>query len=172
MLGTLLQTQSGGGSSATWIILVILLVALVAMYIVSSIKRKKYNQETIAMLDALKPGDKVKTYSGIYGTVVSIRETTDGKVITLETGDDKNKSFVTIDSSVIYCLDKKQDVVYDANGDIIEPKDDEDESKDKKKEATTEETAEDDSTTETEDESKDETEEETQKVKQSKKKDD
>ncbi len=124
MLSTLLQTQGGNGGASTWIILIVLLVVLVVMYIFSYIKRKKYNQEAIAMIDALKPGDKVKTYSGIYGTIVSIRETTDGKVVTLETGDDKHVSYVTVDTSVIYCMDKKQDVVRDANGEIIEPKDD------------------------------------------------
>lgn len=123
MLGTLLQT-TGGGNSSTWIILVVLLVVLVVMYIFSYIKRKKYNQEAVAMIEALKPGDKVKTYSGIYGTIVSIRETTDGKIVTLETGDDKHKSFVTVDTSVIYCLDKKQDIVYDAKGEVVEPSSD------------------------------------------------
>lgn len=124
MLSTLLQTQGGNGGASTWIILIVLLVVLVVMYIFSYIKRKKYNQEAIAMIDALKPGDKVKTYSGIYGTIVSIRETTDGKVVTLETGDGKHVSYVTVDTSVIYCIDKKQDIVRDANGEIIEPKDD------------------------------------------------
>lgn len=122
MVSTLLQNQ-GGGNAATWIILVVLLAILVVMYIFSAIRRKKYNQEVVAMLDALKPGDKIKTYSGIYGTIVSIRETTDGKVVTLETGDEKHKSYTTVDASVIYCLDKKQDVVYDAEGNIVEPAD-------------------------------------------------
>ena len=131
MLSTLLQTQGGNGGASTWIILIVLLVVLVVMYVFSYIKRKKYNQEAIAMIDALKPGDKVKTYSGIYGTIVSIRETTDGKVVTLETGDGKHVSYVTVDTSVIYCLDKKQDVVRDANGEIVEPKDDDAESETK-----------------------------------------
>ena len=174
MLSTLLQAQGGGGSSSTWIIMIVLLVVLVVMYIFSYIKRKKYNQETVAMIEALKPGDKVKTYSGIYGTIVSIRETTDGKVITIETGDDKNKSFVTIDSSVIYCMDKKQDVVYDANGDVIEPADDEADAKSKGKakakeatpvEAVAEETTEDSETVEAD------AEDETQQDKKSQKSD-
>jgi len=126
MLSTLLEKQGGQGSLSTWIILGVLLVILVVMYVFSFIRRKKYNQEAIAMIDSLKPGDKVKTYSGIYGTIVSIRETTDGKVVTLETGDARHSSYVTVDTSVIYCIDKKQDIVRDSNGDIIEPRDTDD----------------------------------------------
>ncbi len=124
MLSTLLQTPNNSGGASSWIILAVLLVVLVVMYVFSYIRRKKYNQEAVAMIEALKPGDKVKTYSGMYGTIVSIRETTDGKIVTLETGDEKHISYVTVDTSVIYCLDKKQDVVRDANGEIIEPDDD------------------------------------------------
>lgn len=124
MLSTLLQTQGGNGGATTWIIMGVLLVVLVVMYIYSSIRRKKYNQEATAMIESLKPGDKVKTYSGIYGTIVSIRETTDGKVVTLKTGSDDNFSFISVDTSVIYCMDKKQDIVRDTNGEVIEPKDD------------------------------------------------
>ncbi len=141
MISTLLSSTNGG-SAATWIVLVVLLVILVVMYVLSAIRRKKYNQEVVAMLDALKPGDKIKTYSGIYGTIVSIRETTDGKVVTLETGDDKHKSYTTVDANVIYCLDKKQDVVRDVEGNIIEPADmaDATEAKDTAKEQDTAET--------------------------------
>ncbi len=147
MLSTLLQTQNNGGGASTWIILGVLLAVLVVMYVFSFIKRKKYNQEAIAMIDSLKPGAKVKTYSGLYGTVVSIRETTDGKIVTLETGDEKHPSYVTVDTSVIYCIDKKQDIVRDANGEIIEPDDDEEEEAEEvveKKEETEKEATEDD----------------------------
>lgn len=113
--------ESGGGGNATLWILLVLLVVLIVAYIFSYIKRKKYNQETTNMLNSLKPGDKVKTYSGFYGTVVSIRETTDGKVVTLETGDDEHKSYTTIDSNAIYCIDKKEDIVYDMDGNVVMP---------------------------------------------------
>ena len=121
---------SGGSNATLWILLVLLAVLIVA-YIFSYVKRKKYNQETANMLNNLKPGDKVKTYSGFYGTVVSIRETTDGKVVTLETGDDEHKSYTTIDSNAIYCIDKKEDIVYDMDGNVVMPA-----SEEEKQEAT------------------------------------
>ena len=122
MISLLGESSGGGGNATLWILLVLLAVLIIA-YIFSYFKRKKYNQETTNMLNSLKPGDKVKTYSGFYGTVVSIRETTDGKVVTLETGDEKHKSYTTIDSNAIYCIDKKEDIVYDADGNVIEPED-------------------------------------------------
>ncbi len=127
MISTLL-TSATPNNTGMWIVLGVMLVLLVGMYIMSSIKRKKYNQETAAMLDSLKPGDKIKTYSGIYGEIVAIRETTDGKVVTLKLGDEDHVSYMSVDSGVIYCIDKKQDVVYDAEGNIIEPKDEEEET--------------------------------------------
>ena len=122
MISLLGESSGGGGGATLWILLVLLAVLIIA-YIFSYFKRKKYNQETANMLNSLKPGDKVKTYSGFYGTVVSIRETTDGKVVTLETGDEKHKSYTTIDSNAFYCIDKKEDIVYDADVNVIEPAD-------------------------------------------------
>lgn len=124
MFNQLLAETQPGGNSTLWILLALLGVLIIA-YIFSYYRRKKYNQETSNMLSALKPGDKVKTYSGFYGTVVSIKETTDGKVVTLETGDDKHKSYTTIDSNAIYCIDKKEDIVYDTDGNIVMPADEE-----------------------------------------------
>ena len=112
--------EATGGNATMWVLLVLLAVLIIA-YIFSYYKRKKYNQETTNMLNSLKPGDKVKTYSGFYGTVVSIKETTDGKVVTLETGDEKHKSYTSIDSNAIYCIDKKEDIVYDTEGNIVMP---------------------------------------------------
>ena len=124
MINTLLSNTGNGSGGSIWILLG-LLVVLVVMWVFSFMRRKKFNEQTVQMLNDLKPGDKIKTYSGIYGTVVSIRETTDGKVITIETGDEKHKSYTSIDANAIYCLDKKEDVVYDKDGNIIEPKSEE-----------------------------------------------
>ncbi len=121
MISMLANTSAGNGGGATLWILLVLIVLLVGAYVFSYFKRKKYNQETASMLSSLKPGDRVKTYSGFYGTIVSIRETTDGKVVTLETGDEEHKSYTTIDCNAIYCIDKKEDIVYDMDGNVVEP---------------------------------------------------
>lgn len=102
-----------------WLIFV-LLILIIALYVFSFYRRKKYTEQTQNMLNTLRPGDKIKTYSGIYGTIVSIKETTDGKVILLEMGEGSKISYTTIDANAIYGVDRKEDVVYDKEGNIIE----------------------------------------------------
>ena len=105
--------------SQYWPVLV-LLVALIALYVVSMVRRKKDSEQAQKMIDELKPGTKVKTYTGFYGTIDSIRETTDGKVVMLKIGEQGGKeAFVEIDANAIYGIDSKTDVVYDAQGNII-----------------------------------------------------
>lgn len=73
-----------------------------------------------AMINELKPGTKVKTYTGLYGTIDSIRETTDGKVVMLKIGEEGGKvGFIEIDANAIYGIDSKTDVVYDKDGNVI-----------------------------------------------------
>ena len=95
-----------------------LVVAMVLVMILNASRNKKANQEMQNMMQTLKVGDKVKTHIGVYGTIVSITETTDGKVCVIETGD-KNKSQIEVDMRVIAGLDDKKIVVYDADNNII-----------------------------------------------------
>ena len=112
-----------------------LLVALIALYIVSIFRRKKDSEQAQKMIDELKPGTKVKTYTGFYGTIDSIRETTDGKVVMLRIGEEGGKqAFVEIDANAIYGIDSKTDVVYDAQGNIIVKEDDSSKTNNKNKE--------------------------------------
>ena len=103
-----------------WILPVVLLVLLVGIFVLNYFKNKK-NQETMKnMVDNLKVGDNVKTYSGLYGKIIEIVETTDGKVAVLETGSEKNKGIFSIDINAIYGIDEKKPVVYDANGNVVD----------------------------------------------------
>ena len=52
--------------------------------------------------NSLKRGDKVLTTSGIYGTIVDLQLDEDRKIVTIETGTDKKKGFVSIDAYAIY----------------------------------------------------------------------
>ena len=118
----LLET-SAGNNATQWILPVVLLVLVVGIFILNYFRSKK-NQETMQnMVENLKVGDNVKTYSGLYGKIIEIVETTDGKVAILETGSEKNKGIFSIDINAIYGIDEKKPVVYDADGNIIEPKD-------------------------------------------------
>ena len=61
---------SGGGFGSTAFLL-IMLVLMIGMF--------------KEMLDALKPGDRVRTIGGIYGTVTSVKD----DVVTISVGPDK-----------------------------------------------------------------------------------
>jgi preprotein translocase YajC subunit len=104
-----------------WILPAVLLALVIGIFILNYFRSKKTREGVKSMVDSLKVGDNVKTYSGLYGRIVEIIETTDGKVAVLETGSDKNKGIFSIDINAIYGIDAKQPVTYDANGNIIDP---------------------------------------------------
>ena len=88
-----------------WGILIILVVFLIFMLVFSASKRKKDAQMAEDFANNLKVGDKIKTYSGIYGKIVSIKDTSSGKVATIETGEGKNVSYMSVDVFAIYNIE-------------------------------------------------------------------
>lgn len=62
--------------------LIILMIALFAVMIIPQRKREKKIKD---MLDNLKPGDRVRTIGGIYGTITAIKD----DVVTISVGPDK-----------------------------------------------------------------------------------
>ena len=68
--------MSGGG------MMILLMVALFAMMIIPQRKREKKIKN---MLANLKPGDRVRTIGGIYGTITAIKD----DVVTMSVGPDK-----------------------------------------------------------------------------------
>lgn len=105
----------------TWILPAVLLLLFIGIFIMNYFRSKKTQETMKNMVDSLKIGDNVKTYSGLYGKILEIIETTDGKVVVLETGSDRHKGIFSIDINAIYSIDAKQPVVYDKDGNIIEP---------------------------------------------------
>ena len=103
------------------ILIVILVALMVVMFVSSSMRNKKENEKRMAMLNEMKPGTCVITASGVYGKVVSITETTDGKVVLLSTGKDDKVSYMEIHINAISAIDNKQLVVLDENGNDITP---------------------------------------------------
>ena len=128
----------GGSNVGTIIGLVVLLVLLVLYVVFGVVNRKKSQEQTMKMLNELKAGDKIVTYSGIYGEIVSMRETNMGRVLTIVTGDKASGkvSYMEINSSVIMGVDTKEDLILDEEGNVIEPED-----KEKLKEEVLKETA-------------------------------
>ena len=86
----------------------IMIGVLVAIIIVFMVYNKKVQaqrqQETQNMLDAIKPGNKVKTIGGICGIVVEVCP--DDNTFVLETGTEASgKSYIKFDKQAVYQTD-------------------------------------------------------------------
>ena len=65
----------------------LLIILMIAMFAIMIIPQRRRDKKVKAMLNALKPGDRVRTIGGIYGTISSIRD----DVVVLAVGPDKVK---------------------------------------------------------------------------------
>ncbi len=94
---------------ATQIVLIVLIALLVIAYPLLMIRRnKKENQRMTEQTNSLKRGDKILTTSGVYGKIVDIKLDGTAKQVTIETGTDKYKSYMTVDAYAIYQVIKDE----------------------------------------------------------------
>lgn len=101
--------------------MLIILVVLVAALMLYSFRRKKLEDQYRAQLsEQIVPGAKIKTYGGLYGTVVSVIDTTDGKLLVIKTGEGKNVSYQKIHINAVYGIDNSELVTYDAEGNVVD----------------------------------------------------
>jgi len=63
----------------------LIIILMVVMFAVMIIPQRKRDKKIKDMLAALKPGDRVRTIGGIYGTIGSVKD----DVVTLIVGPDK-----------------------------------------------------------------------------------
>ena len=102
----------GGDAPIDWtsyILIGVLLVGFVVMMIFSSRSNKKRQQEQQAIMNAVRPGNKVKTIGGVCGIVVEVNE--EENTFVLETGNELNgKSYIKFDKQAIYQTDAKAEV--------------------------------------------------------------
>ncbi len=94
----------------TQIILIVLVLVLVIVYpILVSARNKKESQKLNDQANSLKKGDKVLTTSGVYGTIVDMQLEGEKKIVTIETGTDKKKGYISVDAFAIYNVFKEED---------------------------------------------------------------
>lgn len=65
----------------------LLIILMIAMFAIMIIPQRKRDKKVKDMLAALKPGDRIRTIGGIYGTISSIKD----DVVVLQVGPDKVK---------------------------------------------------------------------------------
>ena len=95
--------------NATQIILIVVIVLMIILYpVMASARTKKERQRMEEQTNSLKRGDKVITASGIYGTIVDLHQEGNNKIVTIETGTGKHKSYVSVDSYAIYSIENEE----------------------------------------------------------------
>ena len=102
MLAIVSDTTTNPLSSIIWIVVIVGL--FVGMMFLNRRSQKKRQEEADKMLNAIKPGNKVKTIGGICGIVVEICP--DDNTFVLETGTEASgKSYIKFDRQAIYQTD-------------------------------------------------------------------
>lgn len=117
MKNLLLEGTSGFADS--YMLLIVLVVIIVGFLLLSLSRRKKEENYRNDLISKIVPGARVKTYSGLYGKVVSITDTTDGKILLVETGEGDKVSYQTLHINAVFALDTKKELVFDENGNDI-----------------------------------------------------
>ena len=93
MLYSLLDTTEPSSSSdwASYLLIGIVIVLIVVMLVISTRRNKKRQQEAENLINAVRPGNKVKTIGGVCGIVVEVDD--EENTFVLETGsEDSGKS--------------------------------------------------------------------------------
>ncbi len=62
-----------------------MVLALVVLFVLMIVPQRKRDKKMREMLASIKPGDRVRTIGGIYGTVTSVKD----EVVTISVGPDK-----------------------------------------------------------------------------------
>ena len=105
--------------SSQWFLIVVLVVVVGLLMFLNYSRSKKENQYREELINKIVKGAKVKTGSGIYGTVVSVRNTTDGKIVLISTGEGKNVSYMEIHINAIFGVDDSEELVLDKDGNEV-----------------------------------------------------
>lgn len=116
--------SAGNWFATNWPILVIIVLAI-AFLVPTYLKQKKEASARNELNNTIKKGTKIVTTAGVYGVVDSIEDTTDGKVVTIITGNSKNPSSMTIHINAIMGIDNKTAVVEESSksskkGEVVE----------------------------------------------------
>ena len=92
----------------TYVMIGIIIVLFVVMFIFNSRSQKKRQKEQEEILNAVKPGSKVKTIGGICGIVAEVNA--EESTFVLETGSEATgKCFIKFDRQAIYQTDAKKE---------------------------------------------------------------
>ena len=109
-------------------LIIILVVAFALIMVYYYLRNRKFQQTESDFHGSLKTGDKVKTYSGFYGEVEKITNTTEGKIVTLKLGEG---AYIDVDIRALMALDMREELPEEP---VVEEKPAEEPKKEEKEE--------------------------------------
>ena len=109
----------GSWFAENWMVLVLIVLA-VALLVPTYLRQKKEATARNELSNSIKKGVKIITTAGVYGVVESVEDTTDGKVVTIVTGNSKNPSTMTVHINAIMGIDNKTAVVESSEVEVVE----------------------------------------------------
>ena len=96
--------DNGGPDWLTYVAVGVMVVLLIVFMVYSKRQQNKRQEELTQTLNAIKPGNKVKTIGGICGVVVEICP--EDNTFVLETGTEASgKSYIKFDKQAVYQTD-------------------------------------------------------------------
>ena len=99
------EQNTAGQQYMLYIMLALILVLIIFFWFRSGKKSKQSQKEYMEQLEALGPGNKVKTVGGICGIVVEVCE---DNTIVMETGSEQSgKSYIKVSKEQIWQTDAK-----------------------------------------------------------------
>ena len=101
-MNLLLEGTTASSNWSSWVLLGVLALFLIISPFLMKAKNKKEMEKAQQMIDSIKKGNQVMTAAGVVGKVVSIENKLDMKLVTIETGDEKHKGYMTMDINAIY----------------------------------------------------------------------
>ena len=88
-------------------LIIILVVAFALIMVYYYLRNRKFQQSESDFHGSLKIGDKVKTYSGFYGEVAKLTNTTEGKIVTLKLGEG---AYIDVDIRALMAMDMREEI--------------------------------------------------------------
>lgn len=118
MLNYLLADEGGMQGWVVYILFGVIIVLLIVWMVIGNKKRKKQEQEAQNLINAVGPGNKVKTIGGICGIVVEVDN--EENTFVLETGSEASgKSYIKFDKQAIYQTDAVVESAKPAEGEPV-----------------------------------------------------
>ena len=105
-----------------WILIGFIALLIIVYPIMIATRNKKENQRMQEQTNSLKRGDRISTTSGIYGKIVDLQLDNDKKIVTIETGTEKNKGYVSVDAYAIYSIIKDEEIINEQQTPAVEEK--------------------------------------------------